>query len=210
MVTCAYCGTTYKTFQPNCYNCGAALPVPAGAPGATADALPAPPPPPRQLPRNYIWRVLSSNAGGIVGLVFSFLGLVFTFLGVVLTLTLPAEARLVTLIFALLGTIFLIVGIVAVINSVRRARQLAALLRTGEAALGEIVDLYENSMVTINGAHPWRVTYRFSAEGRETEGEAQTLRRPGKAQQPGQPVYVLYKRGAPQHNTIYSDRFRYQ
>jgi hypothetical protein len=71
MIICPYCGTNYQAFQPNCKNCGAPLPGPAGqaAPKAAAsyDAGPLEPPPaPRPVSDSYALRLMASDVWGIV------------------------------------------------------------------------------------------------------------------------------------------------
>ena len=67
MITCPWCGTNYTSFQPNCDNCGGSLPLPpetAAVPSTRS--LPAPPPPPRNVPRQAVWHILFSD-GHVVG-----------------------------------------------------------------------------------------------------------------------------------------------
>ena len=86
MVTCPWCGTSYPVFQPNCTNCGGSLPLPDSGHAPAAMPRPAaPPPPPRDVPGQVVWRILLSDGWGITGLVFGLLGLIFGVLGVALT-----------------------------------------------------------------------------------------------------------------------------
>ena len=91
MITCSWCGTNYTAFQPNCDNCGGSLPLPPEVvPAASGVTLVAPPPPPRDVPRQAVWHILSSDGWAISGLVFSLLGLVFVVVGVPLTVSVVA------------------------------------------------------------------------------------------------------------------------
>jgi hypothetical protein len=136
-----------------------------------------------------------------VGAVFSLLGAVFGITGLVLTATLVA--LFIGLPFAGLGIAFLAAGLPLLIWRHQRAQRTLEVLRTGEAALGTIMDVYENHHISVNNRHPWVIRYRFSVLGEEREGKATTLRTPGLEQRSGQPVYILYLKDDPGQNTIY-------
>ncbi|MBN1956550.1 MAG: DUF3592 domain-containing protein [Anaerolineae bacterium] len=208
MITCPWCGTHYERFQSNCDNCGGSLPLPAERPPTPAGKrLPTPPPPPRQVPGNYAWRVLSTDGGAIGATVFSLLGAIFAIVGGILTIS--VVAIFVGLPFAALGTVFLLIGIPLLITRYEQAQQTVQVLQHGEAVLGQIVDVHQNYHVRINGRSPWIVTYQFEASGRQYQGKVSTLSRPDLGQQPGQPIYVLYQPNDPQQNTSYPYPYGY-
>jgi membrane protein implicated in regulation of membrane protease activity len=204
MITCPWCGTQYAKFQPNCKNCGGSLPHP---PAPEAAALPAPPPPPRQVPGGYARRILFTQATGIVGLVFAILGAVFFPLGLALSLAVVTLA--VGLPFLVLGVAFLAVAWLLLGSRYRKAQATVEILRSGQAALGEITQVYENLHIQVNGRFPWTIGYRFEVHGHGYAGRVTTLSRPGLAEQPGKPVYVLYRADDPGQNTIYPNPYGY-
>jgi hypothetical protein len=195
-VACPWCGTVYPQYQPNCSNCGGVLPHRDGAsPGAS------PPAPPRQLPYEFVRRARRSSQfamvfGAIFAAVGGFLALVFVILG----------AAVGMWEFALLGGgmggLFFIAGL-AVLGFGRRSqnRRLRALL-DGIATVGQVVDVYVDQSVQVNGRSPWRVVYAFDVEGVRHEGGAHTFT-PDEEYAPGVPVYVVYVAEDPGQNSLY-------
>ncbi len=208
MITCPWCGTNYVAFQPNCGNCGGALPLPPemAAPEAPGQ-IAAPPPPPREMPRYHAWRLLATDGGAIAGGILLLLGGIFAVLG--LALTIAAVTAFVGIPFGVLGVILLLVGGALVWTRYRAAAQVVDILRTGDAALGVVTHATESYHVQINGRFPWTIGYRFQAQGRAYEGQVTTLSRPEVDRQPGKPVYVLYRRDNPTQNTIYPNPYGY-
>jgi len=208
MVTCPWCGTSYEQFQPTCSKCGGSLPLPVeeSAPAEQAN-LRVPPPAPRDLPRNYVWRILGADAGAIVGGILGFVGLVFVMVGVPLTLSLATI--FVSLPFVLLGLVLLVAGSILFILRYREAQATVEVLREGEPVLGTIEQVYQNLQVQVNGRNPWTIVYRFEALGKSHEGRVTTLSQPSLNQEPGKPVYVLIEPGNPARNTIYPHPYGY-
>ncbi len=198
MITCPWCGTNYPVFQTNCRNCGGPLPFEEEAPAAD---IPAPPPAPRNLPGDYVWRMLWTDGWSITAFVFCLLGGIFTVLG--FSLTAAVVAAFVGVPFLLIGLPFLGAGVAVAAWRYRHAQQVLTVLRTGEAVLGQIADASERTYISINNRHPWTITYRFQVAGQEQVGTATTLRAPDWRHGPGQPVYVLYLPDNPAQNTIY-------
>jgi len=200
MITCPWCGTGYTSFQSNCDNCGAALPLPAPSAGY-AEEPPLPPPPPRNLPRNVLWRILAADGWAITGGILALIGAIFSLVGGVLTLTIVVA--LIGLPFAGIGILLLATGGLLLAWRYAEAQRVAAVLREGEATTGEIVSVDQNYFVRVGGQNPWRVRYRFEVLGRIYEGTFTTLRAPDPDQRPGRPVVVLYRPDDPQRNAIY-------
>lgn len=208
MITCPWCGTNYTTFQSNCDNCGGSLSLPARiSPIPSGENLPAPPPAPRNVPRNYARRILFTDGWAIVAGIFSLLGVIFGLVGAVLTV--PVVTVFVGLPFVGLGVLFLAAGIPVLFWRYRNAQGTVDVLKVGEAALGEVVSVYQNYHVRVNGRYPWTIVYRFEVNGRGYEGKVTTLSRPDLKQQPGKPVYALYLRNNPEQNTIYPNPYGY-
>ena len=205
MVTCPWCGTTYETFVSNCERCGGTMPPPSqnhpeGHEGGFAAPL-MPPPPPRPVSGGYVWRVLVTDGWAIACLVFGLLGAIFTLVGVPLTLAMVTA--FVGVPFAALGLLFLAGATALGAWRYREAQQTVAVMRTGEAVEGRIVELTQNLNVRINGRNPWVIRYEFHAAGQPYEGKVSTLQTPGPALQQGQRACVLYLPQAPARNVLY-------
>ena len=108
--------------------------------------------------------------------------------------------------FALLGGgiggLFFIAGL-AVLAYGRRSqnRRLRALI-DGVAAAGQVVDVYVDQSVQVNGRSPWRVVYTFVVDGIHHEGGAHTFT-PDEDYAPGVPVFVVYVADDPGQNSLY-------
>lgn len=206
MVTCPWCGTTYNQFQPNCTNCGGALPKELENQAATAqrveDYRPASPPlAPRQVPENYVWRSMTVDGWVIASVVFLMLGVIFAPLGLALTITLVTA--FVGLPFLFLGGAFLLFAIPVLILRYQSYKRRATILRQGQSALGKIQSLEQNYSVMINNRHPWIITYTFMVHGEPYEERFSTIRLPHKEFKPGAPVYVLFDPNDPHQNILY-------
>lgn len=204
-ITCPYCGSSYTTFQTNCDNCGATLPLPKEiAPEVRAKALVKaikPPPPPRDVADNYAWRLLLHDAWAVAALIVAFIGGIFSLVGAGLT------AGIVT---AFVGIPFLFLGLPMLLGAgywaLRRyelARQQVSLLQSGADTVGHITELDVNPSVTVNGRNPWTITYRYSVDGIEHEGSLTTLNLPGTELAPGNPITVLYLEENPEISGLY-------
>jgi membrane protein implicated in regulation of membrane protease activity len=169
--------------------------------GIYSEHLPAPPPAPRQAPKNFVWRALGADGGAIVGFVFSLLGGIFTILG--LGLSIAVITLIVGIPFLLMGLVFLGIGLVLSVTRYQAARRSLEVLQRGEAVRGEVVDLHQNLNVQINGQNPWTIIYRFQLNGNDIVGKVTTLSFPGIRQRPGSPVYVLFLPEDPTQNSIY-------
>jgi len=209
-LTCPWCDVSYTDFQPKCPNCGGGLPPPPQDEVETGlnfsfssvvEPLSPPPPAPRSVPNNYIWRQLMTDAGGIVALVFLILGTVFTLVGGVATLTIVGA--FVGIPFLILGIIFLAVAIPLMLNRHKKVSQMRHVLETGELISGQLVSLERNHSVRVNGRYPWALTYRFQVAGQEYTNKTHTLDRPGEQFQPGQSVYIFYRLEDPGQNLLY-------
>jgi hypothetical protein len=203
MITCPWCGSSYTKHQTNCTNCGGPLPLPVDstAPPPPVADIAEPPAAPRTFRDNFVWRKLGAEGWVIAAGVFALVGAIFGVVGLVLTLA--VVTAFVGIPFALLGGAFLVGGGGVLAWRYNEAQKTLTVLRTGEATLGQIVDVYQNTSVEVNGRHPWNITYRFDAGGQTHEGKTTTLRTPGMDHQEGQPVYVLYLSADPWQNTIY-------
>jgi hypothetical protein len=166
-----------------------------------------PPPSPRDVPRNYAWRILFTDGWGITGGVFFLLGAIFGLVG--MGLIIGIVTVLIGLPFAGLGVLFLLGGGAVLIWRYEKAQETVEVLREGEATLGEIVEVYQNFHVQVNGRYPWTVVYRYEVNGQGYTGKVTTLSRPDLSQQPGKGVYVLYALSDPGQSTTYPYPYGY-
>jgi hypothetical protein len=203
MVTCPWCGTNYLTFQSNCENCGGPLQEadPKINSSGLTENLPAPPSAPRSISERYVWRLLFSDGWWIAALVFGILGVVFSMVGGGLTLS--RFTVFVGIPFLLVGVPFLGAGGLVFERRYQEARKVVNVLREGEAARGQIVEVQENYAVTVDGRHPWVIRYQFQVNGMDYKGGVSTLNQPGEQMQAGKAVYVLYLPTSPKWSSIY-------
>ena len=213
MITCPWCGTNYEDFQPNCDNCGGSLPLPSGdapahaAPVAVREIPLTPPLPPRQVPNKVMGRMLLADTGAIIAGVLLLIGGIIFMVGVPLVIaiiTLPVGVP-----FSVLGFIFLVIGGVLFYRRVDHAFTTVALLREGQAALGEITNVTQNYQVRVNNRYPWMIEYAFKVHGIKCKGKLSTLSQPDLSQQPGKAVYVLYDLEDPVKSTLYPSPYGY-
>jgi hypothetical protein len=203
MIACPWCGTNYVTFQPNCKNCGGALQAveETNHLSVSTENIPTPPPAPRSISKNYVWRLLSSDGWSIAAFVFGLLGGIFSLVGAVLT---------IAIITAFVGIPFLLLGLAFLASSggilnwrYQEMQKVVNILRIGEATSGEIVEVQENYSVRINGRHPWVIRYQFQVNGQNYEGKISTLNPVAGKLQAGKTVCILYLPTSPQWNSIY-------
>jgi hypothetical protein len=203
MVTCPWCGTSYLTFQSNCNNCGGPLQEVNAEINASSstETLLAPPAAPRPISERYVWRLLTSDGWWIAALVFGILGFIFSLVGS--GLSLGRITAFVGIPFLLIGIPLLVTGVWVFEWRYQDARKVVNVLRKGEEARGQIVDVQENYSVTVNGRHPWMIRYQFQANGQDYKGGVSTLNQPGQQLQAGKAVYVLYLPNSPKWSSIY-------
>lgn len=163
VVECGWCGrSNHRDRVARCVACGGPLPALPG--GAPG---PRPPATPRALPEGYVRRVrLWKNVLVIIGLVFTVL---FCW----------------TLVFPLIGIPMLVVG-----N--RRALGRLHALRSGRATRGRITSVEIDRSETINGKHPWRITWEHDHhDGTRGEGACRVWDPVSARRAPGDAVWVV-------------------
>jgi hypothetical protein len=166
---------------------------------ATATPVMRPPAAPRILPSNYGWRLFFLNASGIVALVFGILGSVFTLVGFILTVAIVTA--FVGVPFMFLGLIALAVAWVTFRHQQAKVQATLAVLRDGQAVLGQLTQIEQDYALQINGRHPWVMSYQFSVAGRQYQGETRALRRP--THRADDAAYVLYAAADPTISALY-------
>jgi hypothetical protein len=203
MIICPWCGTNYLVFQSNCKNCGGPIPAAdeAGGSSLPADTVLTPPPAPRPISGKYVWRLLSTDGWSIAAFVLGLLGFIFSLVGAGLTIAIVTA--FVGLPFLILGLALLGAGGGVFIWRYQDTQKVVDVLRVGEAARGNIVEVQENLSVIVNGRHPWIIRYQFEAGGQSQEGRVTTLNQPGQQLQAGKVACVLFLPTAPKWNSIY-------
>ncbi len=202
MYVCPWCGTNYQTFQPNCNNCGGPLSAALDQPSSMAavEDLPEVPPAPRTISDRYVWRLLPSDAGWIVSLVFCLLGIIFAPLGFILTVAIVTA--FVGIPFLILGLVFLVVGGYLFWRRYQNAQKTVLVLREGVPTAGQITRVDENYSATINNRHPWIIGYTYQVDGQNYSGQVSTLNPPRKMEV-GQAARILYLASEPKFSSIY-------
>jgi hypothetical protein len=201
MITCPWCGTHYAAFQSNCKNCGGQLPLPDKPKPVNPELeVEMPPPAPRPISDSYGWKLMRGDGWVVASSVFILLGAIFGVVG--LGLTIGIVTAFVGIPFVLLGMLFFGGGGAIVYWRYQEAQKTLRVLRNGQAVKGQIISVEQNTSVEINGRNPWRIAYRFDANGRTHEGHMTTLNTPFHLQ-PGQPFCVLYLPNIPTYNTLY-------
>ena len=189
MFTCGWCGTHYQTWQSKCASCGGTMPP---LPGMTLSEEP--PPAPRELPKGFATKQKwlgnpLSMVGGIFMLVGGIQFAVFIFV-------LP--------LFSFIPLIFLGLGYTIFHFGRKSALRTLNAFQHGRAVKGAITEVLLDTTIRVNGRHPWRIGYSFTAaDGQTHEGFARTFDSSAQERQRGQPLWVLVVDDQPEQNTIY-------
>jgi hypothetical protein len=197
-VTCGWCHTTYpeRPDTTNCRNCGGTLPLPSGP-----DRGPQPPPPPRTLPKIFLFDLfVRRNYGGWIGIPF------MAFPLVILTVVLLAEngpsgGEFAGLFFFL--SIFFVVGGLISFFGFRQAFRRKKALSQGVARPGFIDIVTRDRTTSVNDEHPYLVKYSFEVDGTPQEGSKSTFNQQVLAHYPGEPIWVVAVPGQPSCNAIW-------
>jgi len=196
-ISCPWCGQRNQDDALECHKCGGPLPVMDGqGPG------PNPPMPPRRMPRGFKRRMLLANSvSTIVGLIFLGVGLPFAIIFPIIGL--QPGMTLMLVIGGGLGGLFTLMGGAMIYFGIRRGLRKIRPFEHGLATIGEIVDLYQDTRVSVNGRHPWAIVYSFQVYGFEHSGQELAWQRPSRNLTVGSQVHVLYMPDNPQENVTY-------
>ncbi len=158
------------------------------------DAGPEPPPPPRALPDGFTLRVrLTRNLPMI-------LGLGFTLFGGIMTMAMVAAKTWA----ALLPGFFLLGGLGMLKLGMQQSASTLDAFKNGRAVKGKSASVRQDMQTTVNGRHPWEITYTFDAGGYPMEGKATTWETATANRfQCGTPLWVLVVENNPERNTPY-------
>jgi hypothetical protein len=197
-INCPWCTQRTPDHILECRKCGGPLPPPIGS-----DPGPAPPFPPRQLPAGYRRRkLMGNNVPALVGLIFTLvgfpLGVMFTILGIALP-----GMWLFIVIGGGIGGIFTLVGGALAYFGIRQGLSTIRPFVHGQPAIGEVIEIFRDRSVSINGRNPWGIIYTFKVHGRHYEGKVLSWKHAPQTQAVGNRVYVLYMPDDPDQNVIY-------
>lgn len=190
---CPWCASAVVGAPAQCTVCGGDLPP------APDTAGPPPPPPPRSIPAEYRRRVtFSKNVFVLIGVAFGGFGLLF---GGGLSAMALAFDDPIMFIGAGFGSIFGVVGVLLLRKGLREARAALRALEHGLSIVGTIREVGEDTTVTINSRHPWKIEYAFEVDGRAWTGRASAWEPPSWTA--GQTAHVVYLAEDPAQNTLY-------
>ena len=107
------------------------------------------------------------------------------------------------LMFAL--ALYLLVGGISIVRERdKELQKMVDVMRKGQAAVGEIVEVREKRKQTQHDRHPWEIYYRYKVNGgQRMHGNIATLNFPGARYQPGCEVNVLYLPEEPNRSVLY-------
>lgn len=152
-----------------------------------------PPPPPRRLPRGFALRTrFTRNIATIAGSGFLIVG------GMIFVPMVHAKtwAALFPAFFMLGGFFMFRIGWVEA-STILRA------FRKGIATRGEVFECSLDRTQSVNGQHPFKLTWHFTADGHPYEGTLTSFDSTLGSRARGQPVWVLYVPGDPAQNTLF-------
>jgi len=188
MITCGWCNTHYTSWQSQCASCGGPMPPLPGM-----ELGPPPPAAPRTLPKGFALRTrLTGNIATWVGLIF------FTF-GSLMTVAIffaKPWASLFPLFFVLGGFGMLRLGLTQANNTLRA-------FRFGTAVAGSVHQVSFDTSQSVNGKHPYKLTYHFQVGGNLHEGAIVSFDSTLSQRRSGQPLWILFHPDDPAQNTPY-------
>lgn len=199
---CPWCGTSDYEVRTNCKNCGGPLPEREPEGSDLSREIPLkPPPPPREISKNYVRKLMLGSGWGVAAAIFAFIGGIFFFVGLLLTVL--VVTAFVGIPFIGMGAIFGVAGSIVLKTQYDKARQTVEILKLGHDTEGLVKEVEQNFMVRINGRHPFSINYEYSVDGRSFKGSVQTLQDPLPVFRPGGRAWVLYSPGSPETSTLY-------
>lgn len=152
-----------------------------------------PPAAPRTLPKGFEFREKwSHNILALVGGIFFLIG---TLLFLVLIIVIPVGA--------LLPFLFMAGGIFMMRIGRKKANGVLNSFRQGVAVEGKVSGVQLDTSQTLNGRHPWVMTYLFPVGNETVEGSLTSFSSTIESRSKGQPLWVLYMQEDPAQNTIY-------
>ncbi len=196
-LNCPWCDQRNKSTDLECRKCGGPLPAPIGD-----DPGPNPPFPPRKIPSGYRWRMLVSNAVlNLVGGIFLLVGLPFAVIFPIVGIA--TGMLLFVLIGGGLGGVFTILGGGMLFFGIRDGLSKIRPFEHGLATVGEVVEMYRDHSISINGRNPMAIVYTYTVHGIEYEDQVHSWKYGKQTQAVGNRVHVLYLPDDPHQSVIY-------
>jgi hypothetical protein len=157
---------------------------------------------PRALPAGYKRRMLIANS------VLNLVGGIFLLVGLPFAVTFPIIGIstgdwLFLLIGGGLGGVFALLGGGMLYYGVQQALGKIRPLEHGKATIGEVVDMYRDTSVSVNGRNPMAIVYLFKVHGYEYEGKGQSWKYSQHNLKVGDRVHVLFMPDDPEESVIY-------
>ena len=196
-INCPWCTQRNNQADLECRKCGGPLPTMSGS-----DPGPNPPLPPRTLPQGYKQKMMFRNSPlTLIGIIFFFvgfpLGIIFTIVGLI------PGMWLMIVIGGGIGGLFTLLGIGMGYFGIQQGLKKIRPFEHGHATIGEIVEIYQDTSISVNGRFPWAVIYTFRFQGIEFEGKAISWNRAVQNHAVKDRVHVLYLMNDPEQSVIY-------
>jgi len=199
---CPWCGSSDYEARTNCRNCGGPLPEREPEDAGRSGEMPLkPPPPPREISKNYARKLMMGSGWGLSAAIFAFIGAIFFFLGLLLSAL--VVTAFVGIPFTGMGAIFGVFGFIVLKAQYDKASRTVEVLKHGRDTEGLVTEVEQNLMVRINGRNPFIISYGYTVDGRHFKGSVQTLHNPFPVYRQGCGAWVLYDPGSPETSTLY-------
>jgi hypothetical protein len=145
---------------------------------------------------------MANNVPALVGLIFFLIGFPLGLTFVILGIVLPG-LWLFIIIGGGIGGIFTILGGFLFYIGIRQGLRKIRPFEFGLATVGEVIDMYRDTSISINGRNPWAIIYTFKVHGVPYEGKGISWKHALQTQAVGNRVHVLYLPNDPNQNVIY-------
>ncbi len=152
-----------------------------------------PPPAPRELPKRFARRtLLTGNIAVLVGLGFCIVGAIFII------------PMLIVKTWAVLFPLFFFIGGASMVNlGWKSGKQTLHAFRDGIAVRGSVHSITRDHTTTVNGQHPWKLTYHFPVDDRTQAGTLTSFSSTLSTFRFGQPLWILYLPEDHEASTLY-------
>lgn len=197
MYTCPICKAKYREYQSTCANCHAGIPIPnqQKLPSSLSS-------PPRKVSPEYEYKLRYKNN------IFFKIGFSFLTIGLLIGIIFPIVGyRIHEVLFIMIGLIFLIlfpsIGLTLLYKSYDNSNKILDAIQNGIQTSAEIIDMYFDNSIKMNGNFPFCIVYKFNIEKDTFVGKAYSKKAIMKAKKIGDIISVVYLKEEPNTNTIY-------
>lgn len=105
----------------------------------------------------------------VAGTTMAILSGIFFIMGVICYVIFPTEAQIIGMTFMIIGAAFVLMTFVCLRTASKYRSQTHPLIQNGRKVSAVVLEVKENTAVSINGRHPWYVV--CEAEGRTFESD---------------------------------------